>query len=339
MASLAYQGIKGLLSLARSKKAKGAVSRTSRVSKRAYKGKQPGTGRKKAGRQSVKNDGQGNERLGTKHGRSLRPLKRSLEYKIREALVPENTTLTQQASRMSASRGTSKYTAYEIGTCVDIDNCRGQADAILPSPGLDAGKNGKLHMKSCTMKMTMTNASSGLAYMRIYEYVARRPLPAGLNGVDNVLQNGFADNFTSQITQTSYGGTLFNNPTFCIYYKIVKVRTVQLGCGRSFEYNLTNQKSKVFNPIYDNATFNLSHAGYTRGIIVQVFGQPVSYTDAGDVITSDDVKVEVIQQRRYKWSVVCFPMNGTFFTSSLSTAAGQLELIDSVGDRQNDVQA
>ena len=285
------------------------------------------------------NDGQGNERLGAKHGRALRPLNKSLEYKIREALVPENTSLTQQTSRMTASRGTSTYTAYEIGTCLDIDNCRSNANSQMPGTSLAASKNGKLHVKSAHMKLTMTNASSGLAYMRIYEYVARRSLPAGLTGVDTVIQNGFGDQITSQITNTSYGGTLFNNPRFCIYYKIVKVKMVQLGCGRSFEYNLTNQKSRVFNPIYDNSTYNLSHAGYTRGIVVQTFGQPVSYSDAGDVITSDDVKIEVIQQRRYKWSVVLFPMSGTYLSTSISTAAGTLELIDSVGDRQNNVEA
>lgn len=295
--------------------------------------------KQKMPRNSVANDGQGNERLSATHGRRHKPLKRSMEHKIREALVPENTSLFESTQRMTTGRGRSSYTVFEVGTPADIDSCRANADGMIPAPGLDSAKNGKLHLKDCSMKLTMTNASSGLAYLRIYEYVSRKPMPSSLTGINDVVQNGFGDNYTSQITNASLGGTLFANPRFCVYNKIVKVRTVQLGCGRSFEYNLSNKKSKVFNPIYDNAFYNLSHAGYTRGVVVQLFCQPVNYTNSGDIITSDDGKVDVIQLKKYHWSVLVFPMSGTFITTTVPTEAGNLELIDAVGDRQNDVQA
>ena len=289
-------------------------------------------------RASVVNDGQGNERLGASYGRPVKKLNRSLEFKIRQALNPINNSVIQQTSRMSANRGLSSYTVYEVGTPADIDSCRSNANSQMPGTQMAAGKNAKFFVKDCSMSMTMTNASSGLAYLRIYEYIARRALPTSATSTNDVVQNGFGDAYTSVIGSTSYGGTLFNNPRFVVYNKIVKVKTVQLGCGRSFQYNLSIRRPKTFNPIYDNSTFNQTHAGYTRGIIVQVYGQPVNYV-SGDAITSDDVKVDVIQSRRYHWSVIAYPMNGNFLATNISTDAGTLELVDATGDRQNDVQA
>ena len=292
----------------------------------------------------LENDGQGNEKLGASYGRPPKALSRSLEYKIRMALNPLNHSVIQQTSRCTATRGASSYTVYEIGTPADIDSCRANADGQMGlnqngTTTLRESKNAKFFVKGCSMAMTMTNASSGLAYLRIYEYICRRSLPTSASSTNSVVQNGFGDvGGGGQVNSTSYGGSLYNNPRFCVYNKIVKVRTVQLGCGRSFQYNLSIRKPKTFNPIYDNATFNQTHAGYTRGIIVQVYGQPVNYV-TGDAITSDDVKVDVIQQRKYHWSVIAFPMNGNFLSTNISTDAGQLELIDATGDKQNDIQA
>jgi len=320
------------------KSAKYSKSPMFSVSKsRAYNRGKPRASRPQ--RSLVKNDGQGNEKLGSSYGRVPGRLSTKLEHKIRQALVPMNTSVVQQPSRMTATRGGCSYTAYEIGTPYDIDNCRANADTMTYMD-INSGKNAKFFVKDCNMKMTMTNASSGLAYLRIYEYVSRKSMPATLSGIGTVVSGGFGDNNTSNIDSTSYGGTLFNNPRFCVYNKIIRVRTVQLGCGRSFDYSLAIKKSKTFNPIYDNANNNLSHPGYTRGIVVQVFGQPVSYgAGAGDGITSDDVKIEVIQQRRYHWSVINYPMNGTFLSTSLPTTAGALELIDATGDVQANVEA
>ena len=338
MASLAYQGIKGLINLARGR-SKGSKSSKpkARVSKRAYKGKQPGHVWKRS-TNKVNNDGQGNEKLGASYGRPVKRLGKSLEYKIRQALNPLNNSVIQQTSRCSATRGQTSYTVYEVGTPADIDSCRSNANSQMPGTQLATSKNAKFFVKDCSMAMTMTNASSGLAYLRIYEYISRRSLPTSATSTNDVVQNGFGDTFTNNISNVSYGGTLYNNPRFCVYNKIVKVRTIQLGCGRSFQYNLSIRRAKTFNPIYDNSSFNQTHAGYTRGIIVQVYGQPVNFV-VGDAITSDDVKVDVIQSRRYHWSVVSYPMNGNFLSTNISTEAGTLELIDAVGDKQNDVQA
>lgn len=320
------------------KSAKYSKSPMFSVSKnRAYNRGKPRASRPQ--RSLVKNDGQGNEKLGSSYGRMAHKISPKLESKIRQALTPMNTSVVQQSSRMVATRGGCSYTAYEIGNPYDIDNCRANADT-LSGVDINSGKNAKFWVKDCNMKMTMTNASSGLVYLRIYEYVARKSMPSTLSGIGTVVSGGFGDNNTSNIDSTSYGGTLFNNPRFCVYNKIVRVRTVQLGCGRSFDYSLAIKKARTFNPIYDNANNNLSHPGYTRGIVVQVFGQPVSYGSlVGDAITSDDCKVEVIQQRRYHWSLIQYPMNGTFLSTNLSTSAGALELIDATGDVQVDTQA
>lgn len=262
--------------------------------RRYYKGRRTGG--------HVTNDGQGNEKMSIVHGRQHAKLSRSLEAKIRDALNPMNVYIAQTTlNQNSILLGQNQWSSWMLGDCNDIDQL---VSKLSGNAGLADGTAGKLHIANAHMELFLTNQSTNVLNLRLYEVIARKDLPVDLTSVLSVVQNGFTKGAVNQADYHTLGATLFQNPEFCSYFKIIKVRNIQIGSGRVMKLTLENNYDKIINPMIYNTVDNLTEARYTRGFILQAYGgmvgAPAGVDDGKG--TTGFVNFDALQIRRYHFN-------------------------------------
>ena len=255
---------------------------------RIVKGKKLGAPPRKR-KEYQSNDGQGNIRYSHKLGHQPKRLGKLLESKIRDALNPASVHVIQNSGNTSVPNGQCYYTNFEMMNTEDMDQLIGIANTAGQSTsGAPQDYNGKVNIQNAKLQLTLRNQTTNLVNMTIYEYICRRDLPDEIEQspgsvapeVPGTTANAIIHGFNyqaagAQIQANSLGGTLFQNPLFCTYYKITKVKRVQLGAGKVLNMSLSNLKARVINPlIYNNKDGDVL-AGLTRGFVIQASGSLV----------------------------------------------------------------
>lgn len=225
----------------------------------------------------VRNDGQGNSRMSSKHGRSLSRLSSIAESRIRASLTPIDTLIRQDVGMDNYDNvdqmAWSAYRVFEIGNTSDVRKI------IEKSLGENPDHDLECSIKDYSMQIKLVNQMNTVVNLRTYEYVARNDMPFGVfdstqdcvSGSDN----GFSKESPHEVTEKTIGGTLFQNSAFCTYNKIVKVRNIQLGPGKECVLTLAHQKGNKINAVLYQSD-NVTRRSYTRGIVVQYIGSPCS---------------------------------------------------------------
>lgn len=269
------------------------------------------------------NDGQGNVRIAKSIGHQPRRLKHSLETKIRDMLNPANHHLVQESGNVNIQNSKSVYAHYEMMNAGDVD------DVILQSgnSGSENKYNGKLNIQNARLQLTIRNQTTNLLNFRIYEYICRRDVPDKVetfpgSGVEldgttqNIITVGFQYQKVHQIDSTSVGGTLFQNPMFCTYYKITKVRSVQLGAGKCMNLDMSMLRSRIINPLVYNASDGDVLAGLTRGFVIQASGSLVGPEGHGTP-TTGFVNYDWFCSRKYAYNQPYFSLAKNTITTTL----------------------
>jgi len=188
------------------------------------------------------------------------------------------------------------------------------------------------------LNVSFTNMDAGLVQIRVYEYVVRRDIPVSQVDLNTMVVQGFQQQGGAGATITEYqdaSTTLYNNPLWCSYTKITKVRNVMLGTGKSFKLSMNQQKGRDINPIVfgpDGARDIIGLAHYTRGYVIQVMGQNVSDSANAANVTIGPVHLSYTQERRYHWSQ---PWSGTSIittTGSFGTITASANLMSTSGN-------
>lgn len=279
---------------------RGPTAASAGLVRRRYKGRA-------AKRAVIVNDGQGNARMARKIGRQPRRLNKGLESKIRDMLQPTNHHLIEHSGNVSMTNGKSHYKAFEMMNATDIDEVIAQSSAVAKK------YNGKLNIQNAKMQVMLRNQTTNLMTFRVYEYICRRDVPDKLetspgSGVEEdgttytCLFRGWNYQQTAQITQESIGGTLFQNPLFCTYYKILKVRTIQIGAGKCFNLSMSNLKARSINPLVYNASDGDVLAGLTRGFVLQSVGSLVSSDGHSSTSTTGFINYDFVVSRKYGYN-------------------------------------
>jgi len=212
-----------------------------------------------------------------------------LESKIRDVLNPANHHVIQQTGNVHITPGKCVYTSFEMMNCEDVDEVIDSATATSNPNNIK--ENGKINIQNSTLQLTLRNQTTNLINMKVYEYICRRDVPdkmqedpAAVAEVDGTTQNAITYGFNyqkgDQIKSDSLGGTLFQNPFFCTYYKITRVKNIQLGAGKVFNLNLSNLKARVINPLLYNNKDGDVLAGLTRGFVIQASGSLVGPSES-----------------------------------------------------------
>lgn len=268
-------------------------------------------------RTKVVNDGQGNQRMAINHGKQHKRLNKNLENKIRDALNPMSSQLIQRSGNVTTNtHGQGNFTVFELGNADDIDKVI--TSAAANSTGVSKEYNGKLHIANCKMDVMITNQASNLIHFRLYEYIYRNDPPETMEpypgagatisaDTQNIVTYGFNYNAGSAVppyvqTANQIGTTLFSNPYFCSYCKIIKVRNIQLGAGRSLKLTLLNNKDKVINPLVYYNSDSAAESGYTRGYVLQAMGSLLGGSGGDETVTTGLVSYDWVSIRKYQFN-------------------------------------
>lgn len=265
----------------------------------------------------IANDGNGNISMAKRIGTNPSKLSSMLEAKIRDVLNPSNHHVIQTSGNVHDNNGVCKYNVFEMMNGQDVDGVIAAAGA----QGIVANKNGKLNIQNAKMNVHLRNQTTNLVYLTVYEYVCRRDVPdkiqtvpGGASEVDGSTQNvvtyGFNYQNTASIQNTSLSGTLYQNPLFCAYYKVTKVRKIMLGAGKNLNLSLSNLKARLINPLIYNATDGDCLAGLTRGFVIQATGGLVGPTGVAmyGQPTTGIINYDWFHGRKYAYNQ---PFNGT----------------------------
>lgn len=283
---------------------RGRTAASAGLVRRKYKGRA-------SARPVISNDGNGNIKMAKKIGRQPRRLNKTLEAKIRDVLNPANHHAIQQIGNVNVQNGRCTYTHFEMMNAEDIDLVVAQAGG---SAGVSSSYyNSKLNIQNAKMQVHLRNQTTNLVFLTVYEYICRRDVPdkiltvpGGATEVDgntaNIIEQGFNYQQTAGINYQSLGGTLFQNPLFCTYYKITKVRKLMLGAGKNLSLSLSNLKARVINPLVYNATDGDVLSGLTRGFVIQASGSLVGSEGHNSTVTTGFVNFDWFCSRKYAYN-------------------------------------
>lgn len=232
----------------------------------------------------VKNDGAGNQRLAVRHGVKPRQMGRRQEARIRTTLTPTDTASMVYTGTSQTAYGQCEYTCEnsEVGNVLDINavmaNAKNNNDSEV-KPGAD----GKFFMNSYDMELKIINACNSVTNIRVYEVMARRDVPLSVGNLEFLCSNGWTDQAPSigtPISKNWLGGTLYQNVGLTPFYKIIKDTRLTLAPGKELRLTLSHKNPKTMNPVVVDALNILALGGYTKGFVIQHWGQPIGDTPA-----------------------------------------------------------
>lgn len=286
------------------------------------------------GKVKARGDGQGNQIMSVNHGKQHAKLNKYLETKIRDALNPMSSYIIQGTEQNNSTLlGQSTWSVWELGATNDIDN-------LLDKANFNRGSAGKIHIANASMELEITNQSTNLLNMKVYEYVARKDLPSKMGGnptiydydTEIVVQNGWSSRPAGQYQadQHTIGATLYDNPLFTAYYKIVRVKNYVVGSGRTLKLSLNNNKDKYINPLTYFNVDTETEANYTRGFVFQCYGSMVGAPAPSDdgQTTTGSVGYDVFFRRKYHFNQPNPVSGSVFLTDNVpKTVAGGLPVL------------
>lgn len=285
--------------------------------------KSRGRGRKGHKRSRLRSDGISSQMLSASHGRAPKRVPGRRIAAIRKALSPVSTVALQSFNQQFSSVvNASSYLGYQIGSSADIAQC------ISNSASVTAGLNGKLLIDSADMTIVLSNQETLACNVRIYEYICRRDTPAAIGDIPTILANGWGDEVSyTGITYSSIAGTLFNNPLFCSYNKILNVRTAIIPSGKDLKLTLSQKAPKWVNPLTFNSADIWAHGKYTRGFVVQAWGHLADggAADPNTVCVGKHKLISYIQKRLHLSTGIA-SVSGNFVQTLPSGPAAQVAM-------------
>lgn len=298
--------------------------------------------RKSYGKSAVRSAAGGlREKMVFSHGHKS-VMAKSKARRIIESITPVNTYLVQSTSQITVSSfGQCNYGNYIVGFPSDY-NLIMNLDSSLNQ------KSAKAVLRSQSQTLEMVNMSNTTCYARVYEYVFRHDLPAFQSGgaifnsyanfASNMIQGGFAD-AVNVIPYTTLSSTIYENPSFCSWCKVINQRMLEFSPGQVIQIDQFDQKAKSLNAnIFGTSSLFTSNPffamkGYTKGILIQVWGQPVDDTTTNTQVSTDKVKLSVLQKVTYKYQWVLDANPSAYIATglgSVTTAQSINELADGV---------
>lgn len=276
----------------------------------------------------VKNDGFGNQRLSFKHGRPARKLKKGLVKKIRAALQPKCTQLLVDSHYLHPGSGVKDMVCIPFCDITDMTTLINNINSGSTSEVADllVNKNGRLQVTDYTGDIKLVNQGTGVASLRVYECICRRDFmdQGSGNSWNTNLQNGFnaqeqGSTAPNGIKYTSFGGTLFQNPWWVTYARVLKVVDLQVASGATVQLNVSHMKSYTVNPIIWNTFGNvLGIGGCTRMFVIESIGK-VGDGGASDFIniTTGVGKIDMIRSCRIHYTLQPITSSYTYLNGTL----------------------
>lgn len=259
-----------------------------------------------------------------------RPIRtnRKATMRIARNATPINTHIMDSEQIIAQQNsGVAKWTPLFMGTLEDVRDCvvKGynaalatqgaqQATEIVGGmPWISTGLNweGRLHMYSYDVQVTIKNSAQFQCDLQLYECVARENIPqtTTYNSLTNILDDGWAKNYpTGSIAAAKEDSTLYMNPVWCHYFKIQKVRNVTLKAGEVLKINMTHAMPRTVNTLLMGSDpYYTALAQYTRALVIKQTGSLVHVNvTTGSVVTetvdTSGTQIDVRMVKKYRWN-------------------------------------
>lgn len=193
---------------------------------------------------------------------------------------------------------------------------------ILTIPGLSTptlSQTGKFILQNVRSKMTFTNQDLATAYVQVYSLVPRFHVPAGNNPLikwDVGLENQSLVPATNDQYQDPYAAP-FASQDFCLFYKVDKITTFELGQGQSHCHDTTYHINKeVYGQLIN--TFG-SLRDITKFNMVVVSGTPINDNTNKSLVSTSSCAVDIVEHIVKEYTYAAAQRKVRFYTNSLST--------------------
>lgn len=268
-----------------------------------------------------------------KHGRNPKTLSTTFIDKIRDGLNPPKQYTNVVPSIILADEGKSEYQSFTLLTPNDIY-------AMAFNAGISTDDNFKLSVSDSKLTLRLQNQSSANVTIRMYEFVSRYDLPDSLVNVETVVEDGFITNeVDNEITDVKVGSSLYDNPQFVTYFKVMRDRTFVLASNKVVSLVCHDPKTMTINGQLINNALLKALRNITKGYVIQVVGQIANATDNLLVTTTTAAKVSAIATYEYSFKVPVFGQKGNFYAGGLVNSANTTFINEATGVISNPVYA
>ena len=232
--------------------------------------------------------------------------------------------------------GAASYTVFPFGIVQDLNDmlAKGYAANGGVANGLTAGYSGKLSLHGYSAELILKNFVNAGVRMVVYECLARKDIVIAPGYVDSdslndMLQNGFLSKAyvaAGNMAASQVDSTLYMNPDWCRWFKIVNQRELVLQAGEETTIRLCHGRQRTLNPIVlgtasgPTAAPLLGIGGFTRCIVVKVYGDLIDNSANIDSVDFASFKLDYHIKRIYRWNSL--PYGGQFISQTISAPVG-----------------
>lgn len=271
-----------------------------------------------------------------RHGRSSN-LNKKFVQKVRSALTSKNSQNFISTQCKTSGIGDCTYSQSPVILGPD------HVSVIAGNMG-SSNYTKKFTIQNVLMNCSLTNQSSGVMCLRVYEcmyrtdcpYSATYPSPLSLLGV------GFTDaGLTTNITNIA--GTAYQSPAFCSWIKIINVRQVELNAGETKHISIRNNNSKFVNLekyAVGGAGYSIQGFGrYSKFLLFQQWGQTVNDSVSTTVVSTDRTKLDFVFTVKYEYTWLDDYTNNVYTSGSLGAVNTAQYVNETTGSVVTDTQA
>lgn len=219
-----------------------------------------------------------------------------------------------------------------LNSVLDWANIAGTIQASITS---GVGRSTKFTIMDSTLNHEMINFSTNIINVRAYFCQTRRDILTqevlGVQGnTSGMLYAGFGDASTaasaSAVTATDVASTLFNNPRFTIYNKILKVHKFQMMPGEQRNFGIKHKSARQIRTEFIQPGEYEELKG-TKFWVFQVWGGIVaSATLAGIATATSEVAFITNRRYNYTWQQDLFVQTNTNVTLAAIGAGNEKDV-------------
>lgn len=287
-------------------------------------------------RTSYEHSGTAQPALYFKHGKKPYINKKFIS-KVRSALT--STDSHQFLSTMCKTSGIGDCTYSISPVILEPDH----VSAIQANIGASNATK-KFTIRNANLSTSLTNQSSGVVCLRVYECMFRTDCPYSSGNPDplSMLLNGFT-NAALATNSTNIAGTAFQSPAFTSWIKIIAVRQVELNAGETKHITIRNNASKLVNlekySIAGSAYSLMGFGKYSKFLLFQQWGQTVNDSTSTTVVSTDRTKLDFVFTVKYDYTWMDDYTNTIYTTGSLGAVNTAQYINELTGGTVTDTQA
>ena len=270
-----------------------------------------------------------------KHGKQQKINKKFIN-KVRQAVSSADTYQTKNSIAIFGQYGECAYSIspvlYGTDDMSNIANLLGASNATK-----------RFQIRDGNLHTSITNQSSGVCCMRVYECQFRYDVPYSPPYSDPLLiaNRGWVDAGYPN-NKIDLSSTVFSSPAFCSRFKVLNVRQIELNAGETKHIVVSNRSPTIIDMeryATGGTSYSIIGTKTARFLMFQQWGQVVNDATTTTNVSTDRTKVDFLFGRRYTYTWTSDYTNTLTSTSSVPTITTAQYINETTGAKISDDQA